>query len=201
MVFDKNTYFDLTSFEHKDLFMHAEHVWEVLGEIVQYVEKKVGDQKVLIGQGTIIEEGAFIKGPAIIGKNCFIAHGAYVRENVILGDNVTIGHASEIKNSIILNNTAVAHFNYIGDSIIGQQVNIGGGAKTANLRLDQKSVHVRNGDDVIDTGLVKFGAIVGDGCKIGINAVLNPGAMLGKKSVVYPLVSVVGVYEQDTIIR
>jgi len=161
----------------------------------------VGDEKVVIGEGTVIEEGALIKGPAIIGKNCVIGHGAYIRENVIIADNVTIGHASELKNSIVLPHTAVAHFNYIGDSVVGSHVNIGAGAKTANFRLDGKHVRVKVDEDAVDTGLAKFGAIIGDNCKIGINSVLNPGTMLGKGCLVYPLVSVIGAYGKDAIIR
>lgn len=194
--FAASRFFDLSGFEHGKIFEGVETVWEVLPKIAVYINGKN-----LVGEGTIIEEGTFIKGPAIIGKNCFIAHGAYIRENVIIGDNVHIGHGVEMKNSIIIGNTAVAHLNYIGDSIIGSNINVGGGAKTANFRLDGKRVRVKVGKEYIDTGLAKLGAIIGDGSKIGLNAVLNPGTILGKGCMVYPLVSVFGVHEGGEILK
>ena len=201
-------FFDYSDFGFKDIFVNINFVWEVLSKLSDFIALKLkGEFKpnhknnVFVGEGTVIEEGVMIKGPAIIGRNCFIAHGAYIRENVILGDNVTIGHASEIKNSIILNNTSIAHFNYVGDSIIGKNVNFGGGALIANFRLDGETVKVRLDGKRIDTKLIKFGAIVGDGAKIGAGAVLNPGTLLGKNCVVYPLVSVFGTHQEKEIIK
>lgn len=199
--FEPNVFFDLEGFEHVKVFDGVSQVWEVLPELAGYVGGKVGEKKALIGQGTVVEEGAFIKGPAIIGKNCFIAHGAYIREHVILGNNVHIGHGSEIKHSVILSNTAVAHLNYVGDSIVGSGVNMGGGVKTANFRLDGKTIRIKTSENVIDTGLAKLGAIIGDGCKIGVNAVLNPGTILGKDCMIYPLVSAFGVHQDGETIR
>ena len=194
--FQQGDFFELGNFAHAKLFSGIENLWEVLPRLALYI----GGQKT-IGEGTVVEEGVFIKGPAIIGKNCTIAHGAYIRENVIIGDNVHIGHGVEVKNSIIIGNSAVAHLSYIGDSIIGSNVNVGGGAKTANFRLDGKSIQIKVDGQLIDTGLMKFGAIIGDGAKIGVNAVLNPGTILGKNCLVYPLVSVVGVHIEAESIR
>lgn len=195
------------NFKHKKIFDEMSFVWEAIGKIESFIIANISGKipknkkNVVIGKGTIVEKGALIKGPAIIGKNCFIAHGAYIRENVILGDNVKIGHASEIKNSIVLNNTHIAHFNYIGDSVIGNNVNLAAGAITANYRLDGKNVHVKHKKIKIDSKLIKFGAIVGDNVKIGVGAVLNPGTVLGKNCVVYPLVSVTGTYPDNAIIK
>ena len=199
--FAPGDFFNLAGFEHTKIFEGVEAVWEVLPKLAPYISAQTGGEKVIIGDGTVVEEGAFIKGPAIIGKNCFIAHGAYIRENVILGDNVHIGHSVEVKNSIVLGNTAIAHLNYVGDSIVGNNVNIGGGAKTANFRLDGETISVKRGEERIETGLLKLGAIIGDNAKIGVNTVLNPGTVLGKGCMVYPLVSVFGVYEDGQIIK
>lgn len=208
-LFLPNNFFDLTNVSFVDIFEEVDFVWEPIKEIEDYILSvfKLGKLKpnhgenCFIGEGTVIEEGVMIKGPAIIGKNCVIAHGAYIRENCILGDNVKIGHASEAKNSIILNSSTIAHFNYVGDSIIGGNVNLGGGAKTANFRLDGKSIQIKTDVEIIDTKLIKLGAIVGDNCKIGVNSVLNPGTILGKNCLVYPLTSVVGIKSEGTIIK
>jgi len=210
-LFIPDNFFDLTHCSLAELFQGKTYVWEVLHYLEQYIEQQFvkgklianyNDSKnIFIGEGTIIEEGAMIKGPAIIGKNCFIGHGAYIRPCCLLADNVSIGHASEVKNSIILSGSAVAHLNYIGDSILGHKVNIGGGAKTANFRLDGKTIPVKIRDQKIDTGLTKFGAILGDETKIGVNAVLNPGTVLGKRVFVYPLQLVFGTHENNSVIK
>lgn len=210
-TFAKEAFFDLSEFAFRDVFDNVEYVWDVLKNTDNYIRSQFssgkltanyqGKELVCIGEGTVIEEGAYIKGPAIIGKNCFIAHGAYVRENVVLGDNARIWHGTEIKHSIMLNGAVGTHNGYIGDSIIGNRVNIAAGAIVANLRLDRKTVHVRHGEGKIDTGLLKFGAIIGDDCQIGVNAVLNPGTVLGKNSIVFPLTSVYGVHEKGSTIK
>lgn len=198
-TFNPNFFLDLSSFEHKDLFQ-VENVWEVLSRIGEFIKNSHGE-KVVIGEGTTVEEGALVKGPAIIGKNCFIAHGAYVRENVILGDNVKIGHATEVKNSIILNNTNISHFNYVGDSLVGSNVNFAGGAITANFRLDGANIIIKHEGEIYETGLTKFGAIIGDNSRIGVNSVLNPGTILSKNSKIFPLTSVVGVHLNEETIK
>lgn len=198
-TFNPNIFFDLSSFGHKDLFQ-LESVWEVLSNISSFI-KNNSSQSVTLGEGTVVEEGALIKGPAIIGKNCFIAHGAYIRENVILGDNVKIGHATEVKNSIILNDTNISHFNYVGDSLVGGNVNFAGGAITANFRLDGANIIVKHDGEEFETGLAKFGAIIGDNSRIGVNSVLNPGTILSKNSKIFPLTSVVGVHLNEETIK
>ncbi|OGH06742.1 MAG: hypothetical protein A2171_01770 [Candidatus Levybacteria bacterium RBG_13_35_9] len=204
-IFAPKQFLNVSGFALSDIFEEIPVVWEAISKIEKFVKlslsKKLPKRNVFVGKGTVVEKGAFVKGPAIIGKNCFIAHGAYIRENVIIGDNVKIGHACEIKNSIILNNTHIAHFNYIGDSVIGNNVNFGAGAITANFRLDGKNVFVRNNSLKIDSKLLKFGAIVGDGTKIGVGAVLNPGTVLGKNCVVYPLINVFGLYTDNKVIK
>lgn len=204
-------YFDVSGVSFKDFFAEIRYVWEVIPKLQAYIhslfQKGVveGNYKkspfVFIGKGTTIEEGALIKGPAIIGENSSIGHAAFIRQNCLFGNNVRIGHGSEVKNSIVFPNSAVAHLNYVGDSIIGSRVNVAGGVKLANFRFDGDSIKVSVGGERIDTGLVKFGAVIGDGCGIGANAVLNPGTILGKHCVVYPLVSVRGVHEEGSVIK
>ena len=171
-------YFNLALFPYADIFDGVENVWDVLPKINNYT-----------------------KGKLVQGKNCFIASSVNIREGVILGDNVHVGHFVELKNCIILNDAHIAHLNYIGDSIVGNSVNIAAGVVLANFRLDKKPVSVKTPDGLLTTHLEKFSAVVGDGSQIGVNSVLNPGTILGKNSLVYPLTSVCGVYPDHSVIR
>ncbi len=204
-MFTPQKYFNLENVWFADIFDEVENVWDVLGRTKEYIAKKLeeatGEKNIIIGEGTVIEKGARIIGPAIIGKNCIITHSAFIRENCILGDNVYIGHCVEIKNAIVFNDTRVPHLSYVGDSILGNNVNLGGGAKTANFRLDKKNVFIKTDEEKIETGLQKLGAIVGDDVSVGLNVVLNPGTIIGKNSSIYPLVSVTGVHERGSVIR
>ncbi|MBI3485710.1 glucose-1-phosphate thymidylyltransferase [Candidatus Daviesbacteria bacterium] len=192
----------------KPLF-EKENVWEVVKALPNYLKELFSSEKikgnfasnVFVEDGAKVDPTARILGPAYIGKGVQIRFNAYIRENVIVGENSNIGHASEIKNSIILNNSTIAHFNHIGDSVIGSNINFAGGAQVANLRLDQQSILVDVHGQKIDTQLKKLGAIIGDNCRIGANSVLNPGVILGKNSIVYPLVAVSGTYQENSIIK
>lgn len=186
------TYFDLSLFEHKALFIGLKRPWEALLRIEEYLASKkyeiqveipsgvvlVNPESIFIGKGTLIEPGAYIAGPCYIGEACQIRQGAYIRGGLIAGKKCVIGHTTEVKNSIFFDGAQAAHFAYVGDSILGNQVNLGAGVKLANLKFDHKNVIV-NG---FDTGLRKFGAIVGDGVQIGCNAVTNPGTLIGKET-------------------
>src|SRR5476649_378219 len=127
-------------------------------------EPVIGDQ-VFIGRDTVIEPGAYIKGPAWIGPNCQIRHGAYIRENVIVGAGSVIGNSSEIKNSLLFNGCQVPHFNYVGDSILGAKAHLGAGVIVSNLKLNGDVIALRVGDETVTTGLRKFGALIGDGAE------------------------------------
>jgi NDP-sugar pyrophosphorylase family protein len=162
------------------------------------------DENVSIGEGTVVEEGAMILGPTIIGKNCQIRHNAYVRPYSVIGDGCVIGNACEIKHSLIFNHCKVPHFNYIGDSILGVHVHMGAGVKISNLKLTPGTVLIDEVDQSgipIDTGLRKFGALIGDRAEIGCNAVLNPGSILGRGSIVYPNVSWRGVLPEHMMAK
>ncbi|MGC8743672.1 MAG: DapH/DapD/GlmU-related protein [Verrucomicrobiia bacterium] len=194
--------FDLKETEHGSIFEGCEFPWEVLKKIGDYISARVKPElhnrcdgvayigeRVFIGNGTIVEDGAMIKGPAIIGCNCHIRHNAYIRENVIIGDNCVIGNSCELKNSLLFNGCEVPHFNYVGDSILGYKAHLGAGVKISNLKLVKGNIIIEIDGKKIDTGLRKFGALIGDNAQIGCNAVLNPGSIIGRNAVIYPCVN------------
>lgn len=163
---------------------------------------------IFIGKGTKIEPSALIKGPALIGAGCEIRQGAYLRGGVITGDKCTLGHATEIKNSVLMNHSEAGHFNYIGDCVIGSYVNLGAGTKLANLKF--RSAEAKKKESfpeitfihekrTVKTGLSKFGAILGDYCEVGCNAVCSPASLLYPDCKVYPNLTVPsGVYEKGS---
>ncbi|MEW6158385.1 MAG: DapH/DapD/GlmU-related protein [Verrucomicrobiota bacterium] len=191
--------FDLSQTEHAALFDGCEYAWDALKCIAAYVLANVrpalrnrcegrawiGD-KVFIGEGTVVEDGVMIKGPAIIGRNCQIRHNAYIRDNVVIGDNCVVGNSCEFKNALLFNHCQVPHFSYVGDSIFGYKAHLGAGVKISNIKLVAGNVTVEMDGSPFDTGLRKFGALLGDHTDIGCNAVLNPGSIIGRGSVVYP---------------
>src|SRR3954468_12606724 len=191
--------FDLSQTEHSSLFADCHYAWDALKEIKKYLERNlrpalrnrcegvafIGKQ-VFIGEGTVVEDGAMIKGPAIIGRNCQIRHNAYIREHVIIGDHCVVGNSCELKNSMLFNNAMAPHFNYIGDSILGHKAHLGAGVKISNVKLVAGNISVEVDGKAFDTGLRKLGALLGDNTDIGCNAVLNPGSIIGRGSVVYP---------------
>ncbi|MDZ4815370.1 MAG: UDP-N-acetylglucosamine diphosphorylase [Verrucomicrobiota bacterium] len=206
--------FDLSFYAHKEIFEGTHYAWEALTRISDYLKthlkpalhnKAVGsvyiDNMVFIGKGTTVEDGAFIKGPAIIGENCEIRHGAYIRGNVIIGDNCVLGNSSEFKNSILLNNVQAPHYNYVGDSILGNKSHLGAGVICSNLKIAPGTVMIHHEGQNIDTGLRKFGVILGDEAEAGCNTVFNPGSVIGKKSLLYPGTQWRGVLPPGTIVK
>ncbi len=213
VMFHVTNLFDLTQTEHAAIFDKCTHAWEVLPKIEAYLERitkqnppkrfpgaSIGD-RVVIGEGTVVEPGALIKGPAIIGKNCQIRHNAYIRENVIIGDNCVVGNASELKNAFLFNGVQAPHYNYIGDSVLGYKAHLGAGVKISNVKLLAGNVLVELDGVPTDTGLRKFGALMGDHAEAGCNAVLNPGTILGRNSVVYPNVFWRGILPANMIAK
>jgi NDP-sugar pyrophosphorylase family protein len=206
--------FDLEQTEHSAIFDGCDHAWEALKKIAAYVLANfrpglhnrcegvayIGP-KVSIGEDTVVEDGAMIKGPAIIGRNCEIRHNAYVREGVIIGDNCVVGNACEVKNSILFNHVVAPHFNYIGDSILGHSAHLGAGVKISNYKLVPGNIQIEIEGKAFDTGLRKFGALLGDNTDIGCNAVLNPGSIIGRGSVVYPNTNWRGVLPANRIVK
>lgn len=207
-------YLDLKENEHAALFEGVTQAWEILPKLVHYLEehlvsanngKLIGaptiGERVYIGEGTVVEPSAYIKGPAWIGPNCQIRHGAYIRENVIVGAGSVIGNSSEIKNSFLGNGCQVPHFNYVGDSVLGARVHLAAGVIVSNLKLNGDFITLRVGDGVVTTGLRKFGALIGDEAEVGCNAVLNPGSIVGRCSLIYPGVSWRGILPANSIAK
>src|ERR1041385_242704 len=191
--------FDLSQTDHAAIFDDCQFAWDVLKRIPAYIAANlkpglhavcegrvcIGD-KVSIGDGTIVEEGVMIKGPAIIGRNCLIRHNAYIRDHVIIGDGCTIGNSTELKNALLFNDAVAPHFNYIGDSVLGHKAHIGAGVVLSNFKSLPGNITVELDGKPFDTGLRKFGALLGDFAEIGCNSVLNPGSIIGRASVIYP---------------
>lgn len=155
-----------------------------------------------IGSGTVVETGAYIQGPTIIGRQTEVRQGAYLRGGCLVGDRCVVGHVTEMKNSVMLNGAKAGHFAYIGDSLLGNNCNLGAGTKLANLKMIGNTIQLKGSDQIYDTGLRKFGAVLGDHTETGCNSVTNPGTLLGPKSIVGPNVTVkAGFYPRRSIIR
>jgi NDP-sugar pyrophosphorylase family protein len=213
-MFEASELFDLSQTQHAAIFEGCRFAWDALPKIAPFLAQHlppgqhhrsegsvlVGD-RVFIGPGTLLEDGVMIKGPAFIGRNCQIRHNAYIRENVIIGDDCVVGNSTEIKNSLLFNHAQAPHFNYVGDSILGCRAHLGAGVKISNFSLFHSTITVEIDGQPFDTGLRKFGALLGDACEIGCNAVLSPGSIIGRESVVYPNVSWRGVFPARMIVK
>ena len=205
-----NELFDLEHTISADYLRGFEYPWEALSGLAEFVRLKgIGlseaeyekrGEDVWVHRSATVVPTAVLVGPVIVGPSSFVGHSAFVRNGVLIGANCTVGTCVEIKNSIVFDKVDLAHFNYVGDSILGFGSHLGGGAITSNLRLDEKNVVVRT-SVCVDTGLTKVGAMVGDHVQIGCNVVLNPGTVLGRKCVVYPLVSVKGTVAPESIVK
>lgn len=215
MTYHVDDLFDLSQTTHGALFEGVQYPWDALKRLAGYLAQNlkpgsagaevhtaahVGSQ-VFIGAGTIVEPGAMIIGPAIIGAGCRIRHGAYIRENVIVGDGCVVGNSVELKHCVLFNQCQVPHFNYVGDSILGHKAHLGAGSILSNVKLDNQNVWVNFDGTPIDTGLRKFGGLIGDKAEIGCNAVLNPGSIIGRDSIVYPNVSWRGILPRNMIVK
>ena len=191
------------------VFASAEYPWEILPRIKDIIKslmetgidgfEKYGDT-ILVGKNVKISKTATIEGLVIIGDNTEVRPGAYIRGNVITGRDCVIGNSSELKNCVLLRHVQVPHYNYVGDSILGNGAHMGAGSICSNLKSDGKNV-VIHGDEEYETGLRKIGGILGDNADIGCGCVLNPGTVIGKGTSVYPLTSVRGVIPADCIVK
>lgn len=219
-------YFDLDDPEVAALFDGCPFVWQILPRLEAHVARLaperrlegeimsgayLSERNVVIAAGARVEPGAYVLGPAYIGPGAVVRHGAFVRENVIMLAGSILGHASEAKNSLFLPGAHAPHFAYVGDSLLGHGVNLGAGTKLSNLTvLSEKdpvtgkrpTISLPWEGESIDTGLTKMGAILGDGVQTGCNSVLNPGTLVGPRSLIYANVSLrKGIYPADTIIK
>lgn len=184
----------------KDLFAGVTYPWEVLPKIGSFIKElgetldpeeydKVGED-VWIAKSATVFESAYIHGPAIIGKNAEVRHCAFIRGNAIVGEGAVVGNSTELKNVVLFNKVQVPHYNYVGDSVLGYKAHMGAGSITSNVKSDKKLVKVHTSEGDLETGLKKFGAMIGDEVEVGCGSVLNPGTVIGKGSNVYPLSSV-----------
>lgn len=150
----------------------------------------IASQDIEFKDNVVVEPGAYVHGPAIFGEGTVIRQGAYVRGSVITGRNCVIGHTTEVKSSIFCNEAKAGHFAYVGDSIVGNHVNLGAGTKISNLKMTNDEIILRIDKEIIHTGLRKMGAIIGDHCETGCNSVLNPGVLLAPYCMVYPAIAI-----------
>ncbi len=220
-------YFDMSDDAIARLFVDCEFVWDAIPNIrtrvveltksIQTIKGNVMEgahlspKAIYIEEGAVIEPGAYIEGPAYIGADAVIRHGAYVRANVLVMEGAVVGHATELKNCILMPYAQAPHFNYVGDSILGQNVNLGAGTKLSNLTLisekdeatgKRPSIKITVGEETYDTQIAKMGAIMGDGSQTGCNSVLNPGVVIGRNTLVYANMSVrKGIYPADSVLK
>ena len=193
------------------IFEGAEYPWEVLSKIEKFIIElgstlsldeydKVGEN-VWIAKSAKVAPTAYINGPAIIGKNAEVRHCAFIRGKAIVGEGAVVGNSTELKNVILFNKVQVPHYNYVGDSILGYKSHMGAGSITSNVKSDKKLVVVKNDNEKIETGLKKFGAMIGDEVEVGCGSILNPGTVIGKNSNIYPLASVRKVVPANSIYK
>lgn len=193
----------------KELFDNSEYPWEMLPKIKAHILSIIENgmegytllkEGVLVGEGVKIAPTATIEGPTVIGAGTEIRPGAYIRGSVITGEGCVIGNSSELKNCVLLNTVQVPHYNYVGDSVLGNYAHMGAGSICSNLKSDGKNVVIK-GDVEYETGLRKIGGILGDHADIGCGCVLNPGTVIGKNTSVYPLNSLRGVFPEGCIVK
>ena len=193
----------------KPYFEAATYPWEILSKIKEICKKALEEglpgyhllkEGVLVGDNVKIAPTATVEGPAIIGSDTEIRPGAFFRGNVIIGPRSVIGNSSELKNCLLLEHVQVPHYNYVGDSILGNNSHMGAGSICSNLRSDGKNIII-HGEEEYDTGLRKIGGILGDKADIGCGSVLNPGTIVGKNTQMYPFTMARGVYPADCIVK
>lgn len=207
-------FFDLKRTAYAEYYEGIGYPWEVLERIPGIVDKElesgvagsVADsanigEAVEIGEGTVVEPGATIKGPAIIGQDCEVRSGAYIRSDVVVGDGVTVGHSTELKRSLVHDEAEIPHFSYVGDSVIGWKGHLGAGVKVSNLKVTREPVVVHLGGKDVPTGLRKFGCLLGDKAEIGCNSVLNPGTLIGRRTLTTANTSLSGYYPPDSFVK
>ena len=195
----------------KDIFNGVTYPWEVLPKISSFIlelgktlseddyEKR--GENVWIAKSAKVAPTAFINGPAIIGKDAEIRHCAFIRGNAIVGEGAVVGNSTELKNVILFNKVQVPHYNYVGDSVLGYKSHMGAGSITSNVKSDKKLVVVKADGEKIETGMKKFGAMLGDEVEVGCGSVLNPGTVVGSHSNIYPLSSVRGFVPANSIYK
>ncbi len=195
----------------KDIFEGVTYPWEVLSKIGSFIMElgstlpedeydKIGEN-VWVAKSAKVFPSAYIHGPAIIGKDAEVRHCAFIRGNAVVGEGAVVGNSTELKNVILFNKVQVPHYNYVGDSILGYKAHMGAGSITSNVKSDKKLVVLKTPEGNIETGIKKFGAMLGDEVEVGCGTVLNPGSVVGKQSNIYPLSSVRGYVPSNSIYK
>ena len=195
----------------KDIFNGVTYPWEVLPKISSFIlelgatlsedEYEKRGENVWVAKSAKVAPTAFINGPAIIGKDAEVRHCAFIRGNAIVGEGAVVGNSTELKNVILFNKVQVPHYNYVGDSVLGYKSHMGAGSITSNVKSDKKLVVVKAGEEKIETGMKKFGTMLGDEVEVGCGSVLNPGTVVGNHSNIYPLSSVRGFVPANSIYK
>lgn len=194
-----------------ELFEGKTYPWEVLPEIGDFIVKlgktldpdeyNCVEGNVWIAKTAKVAPTAFINGPAIIGKNTEVRHCAFIRGNALVGEGCVVGNSTELKNVVLFNNVQVPHYNYVGDAVLGYKSHMGAGSICSNVKSDKKLVVVKDGDEKIETGLKKFGAMLADHVEVGCGSVLNPGTVIGRNTNIYPLSPVRGCVPANSIYK
>ena len=207
----KNILKDLDQTIAKELFLQAEYPWEVLGKIEDFIlktgpclpkeEYEEVKEHVWVAKSARIAPTAYLGAPLIIGPDAEIRHCAFIRGKAIVGAGCVVGNSTELKNVILFNKVQVPHYNYVGDSILGYKSHMGAGSITSNVKSDKKLVVVKTPEGNIETGMKKFGAMLGDEVEVGCGSVLNPGTVVGSHTNIYPLSSVRGYVPAGSIYK
>lgn len=185
-------------------YQAIEHIKEEILHLIETLDKTEYEEispDVYVHKSAKVYPGSYIAGPAIVGENTEIRPGAFIRGSVLIGSSCVVGNSTELKNVILFDSVQVPHYNYVGDSILGYKAHMGAGSITSNVKSDKSLVVIHDGKNEIETGLKKMGALVADYVEIGCNSVLNPGTVIARRSSVYPLSSVRGVIEEDSIYK
>ena len=202
---------DMTQTIAGELFQGKTYPWEVLPKIHDFImevgmllskdEYEEVKEHVWVAKSAMVAPTAYINGPAIIGPDAEIRHCAFIRGNAIVGEGAVVGNSTELKNVILFDKVQVPHYNYVGDAVLGYKSHMGAGSICSNVKSDKKLVVVKDGDEEIETGLKKFGAMLGDHVEVGCGSVLNPGTVIGRNSNIYPLSPVRGCVPADSIYK
>lgn len=193
------------------LFEECRYPWEILSKISDFIksygptlpkdEYEQRGENIWIAKSARVFPSAYIAGPVIIGPDTEVRHCAFIRGSALIGAGVVVGNSTELKNVILFDNVQVPHYNYVGDSILGYKAHMGAGSITSNVKSDKSLVVIRQPEETLETGLKKFGAILGDHVEVGCNSVLNPGTVVGRCSTIYPLSMVRGVVPPNSIYK
>lgn len=211
MMYKTTEILDLKHTIAAKLFDGAEYPWEVLPKISDFIlqlgatlpeeEYDHPAENVWIAKDAVVFDSAYIQGPCIIDHGAEVRHCAFLRGSAIVGKDAVVGNSTELKNVVLFDRVQVPHFNYVGDSILGFRAHMGAGCITSNIKSDKKNVVIRCGEETVETGMRKFGAILGDGVEVGCNSVLNPGVIVCRNTNIYPLSSVRGVVCANSIFK